>query len=103
MAAHGAHDTDELAGNAGAIRCAPQATDAVAQGKHEEEAQAMTYAKARRILFELLTATHEPMSADLAEETLDALSVTEMIDATRDKRTAIATARGLKTFVATPR
>jgi hypothetical protein len=60
----------------------------------------MTYAKARRVLFELLTTTHEPMAADLADEALDALSVTEMIDATWDKRTAIATARGLKDFVA---
>ncbi len=66
--------------------------------KEMEAAQAMTYAKARRVLFELLTTTHEPMAADLAEEALDALSVTEMIDATWDKRTAIATARGLKTF-----
>ncbi len=58
----------------------------------------MTYAKARRILFELLTATHEPITADLAEEALDALSVTEMIDAVSNVRTAIATARGLKNF-----
>jgi hypothetical protein len=36
-------------------------------------------------------------------EALDALSVTEMIDAVSNVRTAIATARGLKNFISPPK